>query len=216
MRSYKILEADRAKEIVEEIKKADWSTGQSVREHGKVKKNLELRHTNEVARPYLEEILDGIHKSAILTREFVYQAFVPRFSWYKDLGEYQIHADAGFMGSTRSDLAMTLFLTDDYEGGELCIDGVLPGSRVAKFKAPAGFAVVYDCWRPHWVNPVTKGDRIVALTWIQSYVPNAEDREILNLLHSVIDDVERQEMPPQERFAKLGAVHEKLLKRFTR
>jgi predicted 2-oxoglutarate/Fe(II)-dependent dioxygenase YbiX len=59
--------------------------------------------------------------------------------------------------------------------------------------------------------PVTKGERICAITWLQSYVPTADQRELLNMLHQCAVEVGNQDM-----FAKLGAVHERLLKLWMR
>ena len=52
-------------------------------------------------------------------------------------------------GGIRTDLACTVFLTDGYEGGELCIGGV-------EVKGKAGMCVVYDCGLPHYVKPVVR------------------------------------------------------------
>jgi PKHD-type hydroxylase len=155
-----------------------------------------------------------VNASPLMRREFLESMFAPRFSRYATGGKYDVHADSAFMGPVRTDLAMTLFLTDDYEGGELCIDGIGLNGAPVKVKCSAGYAVVYECWRPHWVEPVTKGERIVAVTWLQSRIQNAEDREILQRLCEVIEDVGTGKMGAQERFAKLGAVHDKLVKRF--
>lgn len=171
----------------------------------------ELRSDNGVAKPFLDGILKAVVESPIYQREMLATAFAPRFSRYSNGGEYQVHVDAAYMGEVRTDLAMTLFLNDDYEGGELQIE--MPGSQVARVKAPAGHAVVYECWRPHRVTPVTKGERVVAVTWLQSRVASSEDREILDRLHRVIDSV--RPVIDQEQFADLGCVYDKLLKRFS-
>ena len=212
-----MLDPQRCAEIVAEIKALPWERGRSVREHGKVKVTEELRADRcEAVRPLLDEIARALDCDAIRNREHALRMYPPRFSRYAGNGEYKIHTDAAYMGGVRTDLACTLFLTDDYEGGELVIEGVLPGDRPARVKAPAGFAAVYECWRPHWVEPVTAGERIVALTWMQSRVPDAEDRALLGLLNQLIADIETPELSAQERFAKLGAVHQKLLKRWSR
>jgi len=71
--------------------------------------------------------------------------------------------------------------------------------------------VVYECWKPHFVKPVTSGDRISAITWMQSRIPDESQRDLLNMLHGVAMEVGKQ-----EHFAKLGAVHERLLKLWMR
>jgi PKHD-type hydroxylase len=214
MRVYPLLSPDRAAEIVASIRDQAWTPGVTQSGNPDVKKTEELKHDNAIAKPLLDEIVKAISESPLYQREMLQIAFAPRFSRYGQGGEYQKHSDAAYMGEVRTDLAMTLFLTDEYEGGELCVEGTLPNEQTAKVKAPAGHAVVYECWRPHWVEPVTKGERVVALTWFQSRVKSSEDRDILNTLHSVIDDLTHERMSKQERFAVLGAVHGKLFKRF--
>src|SRR5690606_5742409 len=128
LRSYRVLTADRAAEIVAAIRGMPWEPGRSAREHGKVKRTMELRADKcPEAKPYLDEIAQAIGKCGVFEREHIEAAHYPRFSLYAGGGEYRIHTDAAYMGRTRTDVALTLFLTDDFEGGELCIDGVLPG-----------------------------------------------------------------------------------------
>jgi PKHD-type hydroxylase len=63
----------------------------------------------------------------------------------------------------------------DYDGGELVIEQ--GGERT--YKLPAGSAIVYPSTTLHRVERVTRGTRLVGITWIQSMVRSADDREIL-------------------------------------
>jgi PKHD-type hydroxylase len=205
LKAYRLLEESVARDVGNELKHDKlWQPGlaSSQKATGTTKRNLEIK-----SHLLLKQIYTDIEKSSIIPDQFIEKVLPPKFNWYKETGEYKIHSDASMMGDIRTDLAMTLFLTDDYEGGELCIDG-------QQIKAKPGIAIVYDCWRPHWVNPVTKGDRIAAITWLQSYIPDEINREVLNLLHGVTVEVGKQ--GNQEHFAKLGAVHEKLFKMWKR
>lgn len=215
MRVYRLLEPGRAREMVDAIQSQEWTRGKTQREYGDIKIVSELRDDNAVAKPLLGEIAQAVNDSPLMQRELLAAMFAPRFSRYGEGGKYDVHVDSAFMGPVRTDLAMTLFLTDDYEGGELCIDGLGLNGAPLKVKCSAGYAVVYECWRPHWVEPVTKGERVVAVTWLQSRVQDSEQREILQRLHDVIDDLEKGQMGPQERFAKLGSIHAKLEKHFS-
>ena len=103
---------------------------------------------------------------------------------------YGDHADNAVMGRggpdlLRSDLSMTVFLSDpaDYDGGELLLDTDL---RPSSWKLPAGDAVIYPSFSLHRVDPVRRGERRVAVTWIQSHIRSPQHRQILIDLAQVL------------------------------
>lgn len=105
------------------------------------------------------------------------------FSRYRPGESYGLHADAASMaaeggGRMRTDLSFTLFLSepDSYEGGALLVDG-LDGEREAR--PAAGALVVYDTGALHRVTPVTRGERLACVGWIQSEIRRADQRELL-------------------------------------
>jgi len=95
---------------------------------------------------------------------------------------YGTHTDAAFMPQPtrllRSDLSCTVFLSDpdSYEGGELVARF---GNAELRLRAPAGAAILYPSTTLHRVEEVTRGERLVALTFIQSQVADSENRETL-------------------------------------
>jgi PKHD-type hydroxylase len=101
---------------------------------------------------------------------------------------YGAHSDAAFLPvgarPLRSDLSCTIFVgtPDSYVGGELAIH---LGGRTVEFKGAPGSAVVYPSNTLHEVRPVTAGERLVGLTFIESLIPDGSQRELLYELNEV-------------------------------
>jgi len=104
------------------------------------------------------------------------------YARYRPGMSYGDHLDDPIMGAGgvryRSDVAVTVFLNApaEYDGGELIIR--TPGGDQV-VKSPAGDAVLYPASSIHQVSPVTRGERLVAVTWVQSLVRDASRRELL-------------------------------------
>ena len=81
-------------------------------------------------------------------------------------------------GRIRTDLSATLFLSDpdSYDGGELVIED-MAGDR--EIKLAAGDMILYPSTSLHHVAPVTRGERLAAVFWVQSLVAQAERRALL-------------------------------------
>ena len=146
-----------------------------------VKNNMQLGND-----PQTRKAVDEIVTRAVMSNpRFAELAFPkgmvpPTYNRY-DVGmTYGDHVDAPFLnnGRMRADLSMTIFLTDPttYDGGDLVIRDGLGETRI---KHDAGDAVLYPTTSLHHVTPVTRGSRLSAVTWIQSYVPDAHQRRIL-------------------------------------
>ncbi len=125
------------------------------------------------------------------------------FSRYEPGMTYGAHTDDALMGPAedklRTDLAFTIFLEDPsaYDGGELVTESALGDQSL---KLSAGDAILYPATTIHYVAPVTRGARIAAVGWIQSYVADAAQREILFDLSVA-----------RARFAEAGAPRDQVL-----
>lgn len=145
----------------------------------RVKNNLQAQN----AQPGLEQARALFGEAVLQNAEFrdfalPLRAVPPLFSRYETGMRYGDHTDNALMGNVRTDLALTLFLSapESYDGGELVIETDRE-PRVVKLKA--GCAILYPATSIHRVEVVTRGRRDVAVTWIQSMVRDAGQREII-------------------------------------
>jgi PKHD-type hydroxylase len=126
------------------------------------------------------------------------------FSKYEPGMAYGAHTDDALMGpgddKLRTDLAFTIFLAarENYEGGALVLQSPLGDQEIA---LDAGDAILYPAGSIHYVAPVTRGARLAAVGWLQSFVPDAGQRETLFDLSVT-----------RTRLAEAGAAREELLR----
>ncbi|WP_078118651.1 Fe2+-dependent dioxygenase [Thiosocius teredinicola] len=148
----------------------------------KVKNNEELAMQPDLLQRLYRVVMASVGHNATF-RNAALPAKVADFIFarYQPGMHYGDHVDDPIMGQGpkfRTDVSMTIFLNDpaSYDGGELVIRTPFGDQQV---KLPAGHAVVYPSASVHRVADVTRGERLVALTWIQSFVRDAAKRELL-------------------------------------
>jgi PKHD-type hydroxylase len=106
----------------------------------------------------------------------------PLLARYEPGMKYGSHADAPFIplpnGPLRSDVSGTLWIAEPstYDGGELTIH---LGSETVSVKGDPGSMVVYPSTTLHEVRPVTRGQRLVLITFIESVISDQVERELL-------------------------------------
>jgi PKHD-type hydroxylase len=172
--------------IRERLAMLDWRDGRSsagpvARE---VKHNLQAVMDSTAGRALAEQL-----HCAIVDNPVVRAAAQPRrlapliISKTGEGGHYGPHIDNALMAGRqhdriRADLAFTLFLAapDDYDGGELVIHNA---GQTQEIKGEVGKMVLYPASSIHEVRPVTKGERIVCVGWIESLIADPANREIL-------------------------------------
>jgi PKHD-type hydroxylase len=164
---------------------------------------------------------DLLRLALLRTPEFMEFAFPvalapPLITRYKPGMKYGAHADAAFIklpGATiRSDLSCTIFLNEpkDYDGGELHLR---LGDAQLTFKLKPGEAIVYPSDTFHQVMPVTRGERLVAITFIQSRIQDPFRRNMLYELNEVAA-LEGLKMDP-ENYGRLQLVQQNLLRHWS-
>ena len=134
-------------------------------------------------------------------REFVFPVMIapPLMTRYQPGMRYGAHADAASCVARRDD-PQRLELhhlpggSGDYDGGALHIR---LGDASLRFKLAPGEAIIYPSDTLHEVEPVTKGERLVAITFIQSQIADPFRRNLLFELNEVAA-LEGLKMAPRE------------------
>jgi PKHD-type hydroxylase len=138
----------------------------------------------DAADPKYAESVNIVGNAFARSREFIDFAMPKRVAppllcRYQPGMQYGAHADAAILhvgnAPLRSDLSCTVFIGDPstYEGGELVI-GV--GNQSLPFKETPGTALVYPSTTLHEVVPVRAGQRLVSITFIESFVADQHQR----------------------------------------
>jgi PKHD-type hydroxylase len=181
----------------------------------RVKHNQELdKHAKQM------DILNNIVMSGLVQHP-VYRAgalplrvAAPYYARYTPGMAYGDHLDDPIMGADgmlyRSDIAITVFLNepDKYDGGELVIRTAFGENTV---KLPAGDAVMYPSSSLHHVSQVTRGERLVAVTWVQSLVRDPARRELLYELHQAREKLLKIS-PEAEETAQVNTAYMNLIR----
>ena len=178
-----VLNENQLKVINTLLKSAEFVDGKlsAGKEAKQVKNNQELAQQSP-----LHEQLNQMVMPALLNhpeyQEFAFPLKVatPFYARYTEGMTYGFHVDDPIMGPMnaryRTDISTTVFLNNEYEGGELAIK---TSYGVQRLKLNAGDVVVYPSTSWHQVDPITSGERLVAVIWAQSMIKDPQKRELL-------------------------------------
>ncbi len=146
------------------------------------------------ASPARDALLDKA-KKAILAHPVFAAAARPRhitpliLSRYRTGQTYGLHVDDALMQGLRTDLSFTLFLSDPetYDGGALEVEDHFAPREV---KLAAGELILYPSTSLHRVTPVTSGERLAIVGWVESWIRGAAEREVLFDLDQALATIE--------------------------
>jgi PKHD-type hydroxylase len=157
--------------------------------HNQTKNNLQMDHTTEAYQEATQIMGQALMRSEeVRNFAFVRRLAPPLMCRYQPGMKYGSHVDNAYLPmqptAMRSDISCTIFIADPstYEGGELTIH---LGSKPIKIKGKRGSAVLYPSTTIHEVMPVTSGERLVAITFIESQITNELERYLLYTLGEV-------------------------------
>lgn len=176
-----VLDADKLQWLRDNLGRTRFVDGRQTagREARVVKRNEQVDRSDPLLSEMQDLVVDRLLDNRLFrmaTRPHVVRP--PLFSRYEPGMAYGSHVDDAIMSGMRTDLSVTVFLSEpnEYEGGELVIESAAGEQDV---KLAAGAAVVYPTTSLHRVAPVTAGERLAAVTWVRSLVRDAGARELL-------------------------------------
>lgn len=161
----------------------------------------------------------GVFDAALERNETFRTAAVPRMLYPPTLSRYRpgmaygTHIDNPIRRKPtpmRLDLSITVFLNDPdrYDGGELVVETPY-GEKQAKL--PAGDGILYPTTMLHRVAEVKSGERLAALTWIQSMVQDQFKRSILYDL-AMVTQWAMGQAPESPQYHKLNNTRANLIR----
>lgn len=181
----------------------------------RVKHNQELESGSKLM-DYLNNLVMGA-----LVGHPTYQAAVmplrvaaPFYARYQPGMRYGNHVDDPIMGPPgglyRTDVSTTVFLNapEEYEGGELVINTSFGEHKV---KLNAGDAITYPSSSLHHVAEITRGQRLVAVTWAQSLIREPAQRELLYTLYRAKESL-LQQQPEAAETAQVNTAYVNLVR----
>jgi PKHD-type hydroxylase len=167
----------------------------------RVKNNEQVSQKADERKALHEIVINALLRNKDFNRAAIPKRIrPPLISRYRQGMAYGKHVDNALMGPKtareRSDLSITVFISDldEYDGGELVIHSSF---GIQEVKLPSGSVVVYPSSSLHEVAEVTRGERLVAVTWAQSYVRDDRQRELLANLAQIKDKL-NVDMPDAE------------------
>jgi PKHD-type hydroxylase len=183
------LSASEIASLLDIAGRAKFVDGKLTNPHNVTKNNLIADAQDALAQQASQIALAALQRSE-QARNFVFpqRVALPTLCRYAVGMNYGPHVDTAFLPGgqqpMRCDLSCTIFLSDpaSYQGGELV---VYSGSESVRVKGKPGEVVFYPSTSIHQVMPVTAGERVVVITFIESQIPDQLQRDLLHVLGEV-------------------------------
>jgi PKHD-type hydroxylase len=208
-------EVQRLREIAAKVNFVD---GKVSNPYNQTKNNLQASESDPLYAESSRLVADAFLRSDAF-QDFAFpRSIIPPLLARYDAGMgYGVHSDTAYIqlgkDRLRTDLAATVWLNppESYDGGELIVHF---GTRPVAVKGAPGSVVIYPSTQLHEVTKVTRGQRLVSITFIESRIPDAFQRTQLYEL-SRIAEVAGPKMDWDHR-TRLDVVRNNLLRMWTR
>jgi PKHD-type hydroxylase len=183
------LTSAEVKAVAEIARQAKFIDGKRSNPHNPTKDSAIADPADPIAQKASQIALAAFQRSEE-ARNFVFpwRVAAPTLCRYETGMKYGPHVDSAYLPvgaqPLRSDVSCTIFISGpkEYEGGELVAH---VGSGIVRFKGEAGSVVFYPSTTVHQVAPVSAGERLVIITFIESQIPDQLQRDMLYSLGEV-------------------------------
>jgi len=199
-----------------------WAQGISAGAQARLaKNNQQLPEDAPELNDLRTRILRALNRSELLiSAALPFKILPPNFNRYTgETNHYGPHTDSTLRplpdGSyLRTDISATLFLSnpDDYDGGELSIHDTYGTHEI---KLPSGSLVVYPSGSIHEVKPVTRGERLACYMFMQSLVPDTEQRRHLYEMDMALIALRRRYSDQDPELIALTGLYNNLVRRWS-
>jgi len=220
----KVLDEAQVAHCRERLACADWSDGRATAgyQSAQAKNNRQLPLDSPLARELGALVLEALGTHAVFfSGALPRRIHPPLFNRYEGGESFGVHVDNAIRYDRsvqpaeplRSDLSATLFLCDpdSYDGGELVVEDTYGTHRV---KLAAGDLVLYPGSSLHEVRPVTRGVRLAAFFWVQSFVRSPSQRRTLFELDVAIQRMTAK-LPRAPELVQLTGIYHNLLREWS-
>ena len=219
-----VLDAAQLAHCRARLAQAQWADGRITAGHqsAQAKHNRQLPEHDPVARELGALVLDALGRNpTFFAGALPRRIYPPLFNRYEGGQSFGFHVDNAIRYDraaqpaepVRTDLSATLFLCDpgEYDGGELVVED---SYRTHAVKLPAGDLVLYPGTSLHKVEPVTRGARMAAFFWVQSFVRSQTQRRTLFDLDVAIQSLTAK-LPAAPELVQLTGVYHNLLREWS-
>ncbi|MEM6583052.1 MAG: Fe2+-dependent dioxygenase [Pseudomonadota bacterium] len=183
--------ADLDRTPMKDGRKSAGSLGQNL------KVNMQADSGSETYKAMVKRVMSALQAHEEFKKSAMPRRILPPlFSRYGPGSYYKRHIDNAFVGpfpAMRSDLSITIFLNDpeEYDGGMLSLETPV-GTQ--EYRLAQGDAVLYPTYWPHAVTDITRGERKVVVTWVESLIREPQQREIISDLSNLMEWAVTQEL----------------------
>ena len=211
-----VLDAAQVRALRAELSASDaWVDGRATAgwQGAPVKRNQQIDERSQTAARAQAVVVEALQTHPLfISAALPNRVYPPMFNRYGEGMAFGAHVDGGVRLDPRSglklrtDLSATLFLSgpDDYDGGEL---EVADAYGVQAVKLNAGDLILYPATSLHQVTPITRGERLAAVFWVQSLVREDSRRKILFDLDQAIQTLSRTGADEGARTSLVGCYH---------